>query len=80
MKTPKNPMQKLTLGLALMSAALFAGPTSHPRTMEERVRHEILTVPYIGVFDNPSWEIENGVVTLSGEVTQPVDKHNLDRP
>ena len=81
MKTPKTIIKKLTIGVAgvVMSAALFAGPTSHPRSIEDQVRHEILMVPYIGVFDNPSWQVENGVVTLSGEVTQPVDKHNLEQ-
>jgi hyperosmotically inducible periplasmic protein len=82
MRTPKNMIKKMTLGVAgvmLMSAALFAGPSSHPRTMEQQVRHEILMVPYIGVFDNPSWAVENGVVTLSGEVTQPIDKYNLEQ-
>lgn len=79
MRTPKNMIKKLTVGVALMSAALLAGPTSHPRTLEQEVRHEILMVPYIGVFDNPTWQIDNGVVTLSGEVTQPVEKYNLEK-
>ena len=79
MKTPKNIIKKLTVGVALMSAALFAGPTSHPRSIEDQVRHEILSVPYIGVFDNPSWQVENGVVTLSGEVTQPVYKYDIEQ-
>ncbi len=82
MKTPKNIIKKLTIGVGgvtLMGAALFAGPTSHPRSMEDQVRHEILSVPYIGVFDNPSWQIDNGVVTLSGEVTQPVDKYESEQ-
>jgi len=72
-------IKKMTAGVALMSAALLAGPSSHPRTLEQEVRHEILMVPYIGVFDNPTWQIDNGVVTLSGEVTQPVDKYNLEK-
>jgi len=72
-------MTKLTLGIALMGVALVAGPTSHPRTLEQQVRHEILSVPYIGVFDNPTWTIDNGVVTLSGQVTQPVEKYNLEQ-
>ena len=81
MKTSKTIIRKLTIGVAgvVMSAALFAGPSSHPRTLEQQVRHEILSVPYIGVFDNPSWQIENGVVTLSGEVTQPVYKYDIEQ-
>ncbi|MDP9112470.1 MAG: BON domain-containing protein [Acidobacteriota bacterium] len=79
MKSLKSKIKKLTIGVALMSGALLAGPSSHPRNIEDQVRHEILMVPYIGVFDNPSWQVENGVVTLSGEVTQPVDKQNLEQ-
>jgi len=80
MRTPKKMITKMTVGVALMSAALFAGPSRTPsRTMEQQVRHEILMVPYIGVFDNPSWSIDNGVVTLTGEVTQPVEKYNLEK-
>ena len=76
MRTPKNMIKKMTVGVALMSAALFAGPS---RSIEQQVRHEILMVPYIGVFDNPTWQIDYGVVTLSGEVTQPIEKYNLER-
>lgn len=79
MRTQAYKMTKLTLGIALMGVALVAGPTSHPRTLEQQVRHEILSVPYIGVFDNPTWTIDNGVVTLSGQVTQPVEKYNLEQ-
>ena len=79
MRTQAYKMTKLTLGIALMGVALVAGPTSHSRTLEQQVRHEILSVPYIGVFDNPTWTIDNGVVTLSGQVTQPVEKYNLEQ-
>lgn len=79
MRTKQYQAIPLIVGLALMAAALMAGPASQPRTLEQQVRHEILTVPYIGVFDNPTWEIDNGVVTLSGQVTQPVEKYNLEQ-
>jgi hyperosmotically inducible periplasmic protein len=43
-------------------------------TLEERVRHALATIPYYNVFDDLSFRIDNGVVTLFGEVTQPVVK------
>jgi hyperosmotically inducible protein len=79
MRTRQDMMAKLTVGMALMGAALVAGPTSVPRTLEDQVRHEILMVPSIGVFDNLAYSIDNGVVTLSGQVTRPIEKDNLER-
>ena len=79
MRTRKSMMTKLTVGLALMGAALMAEPSAQPRSLEDQVRHEILMVPYIGVFDNLSYSVNSGVVTLSGQVTRPVDKDRLGR-
>lgn len=62
-----------------MGAALFGASNPMPRTLEDQVRHEILMVPYIGVFDNLSYKVENGVVTLFGQVTQPVRKTDVER-
>ena len=78
MRTRKSLMIKLAVGVALLGSALMA-KTTHPKTLEDQVRHEILTDPYIGVFDNPAFAIDNGVVTLLGEVTQPVYKYNLEQ-
>ena len=72
----RHGMTKLIAGLALASAALVAGPT---RTLQDQVRHEILMVPYIGVFDNVAFSVDNGGVTLHGQVTRPVDKRNLEQ-
>jgi hyperosmotically inducible periplasmic protein len=43
-------------------------------TLDERVRHALATIPYYNVFDDLSFRVDNGVVTLFGEVTQPVVK------
>src|ERR1051326_8011129 len=68
----------VAVGVALLGSSLMA-KTAQPKTLEQQVMHQILTDPYIGVFDNPAFAIENGVVTLSGQVTQPVDKYNLEQ-
>ena len=62
-----------------MGATLFGAGNPAPRTLEDKVRHEILMVPYIGVFDNLNYQVDNGVVTLSGQVTQPVRKTDVER-
>ncbi len=39
--------------------------------MSREVRHELVMLPYYGVFDNLAYSVNNGVVTLYGEVTRP---------
>jgi hyperosmotically inducible protein len=82
MKTGKYIATAIATGVAgviLMGTTLLATTNPRPRTLEEQVRHEILMVPYIGVFDNLSYKVDNGVVTLSGQVTQPVRRLDVER-
>jgi hyperosmotically inducible periplasmic protein len=69
----------LALGLAISGtfSTLQAAP-EQPKTLEEQVRHELLMVPYINVFDNVTYKVDNGVVTLGGQVLRPIDKSNLE--
>jgi len=68
----------LILSMAISGHALTASATA-PRSIEERVRHGILSVPYINVFDNVAYAINDGVVTLSGQVTRPIDKDYVEQ-
>jgi hyperosmotically inducible periplasmic protein len=79
MKTAKYIATAIATGVALMGVTLLAATDPAPRTLEDQVRHEILMVPYIGVFDNLSYKVDNGVVTLFGQVTQPVRKTDVER-
>ncbi|HWB84603.1 MAG TPA: BON domain-containing protein [Bryobacteraceae bacterium] len=38
------------------------------------VRHELIMLPYYGVFDNLEYRVDGNVVTLSGQVTRPTLK------
>jgi hyperosmotically inducible protein len=38
------------------------------------VRHELVMLPYYGVFDNLSYSVSGSTVTLSGQVTRPTLK------
>ena len=63
--------------LAAVVAALPSYASNGPgksATIDERVRHALATIPYYNVFDDLSFRVDNGVVTLFGEVTQPVVK------
>ncbi len=42
------------------------------------VRHELVMLPYYGVFDDLSYKAEGGTVTLIGEVTQPTLKSGAE--
>ena len=46
--------------------------------LEAQVRHELLMLPYFNVFENLTYKVDEGVVTLSGQVTQPITSHNAE--
>ncbi len=48
-------------------------PESQDRLVRE-VRHELIMLPYYGVFDNLVFRIDGRTVTLEGQVVQPVVK------
>ena len=66
--------------------ALLAGPTiCSAQTPDARahllkeVRHELLMLPYYGVFDNLAYRIDGYKVTLFGQVTRPTLKTDSER-
>lgn len=61
--------------LALLPVASYASNGSQSNIpLEERVRRELAKIPYYNVFDTLSFRVDDGTVTLFGEVTQPVVK------
>jgi|HubBroStandDraft_6_1064221.scaffolds.fasta_scaffold1032017_1 hyperosmotically inducible protein len=72
-------MKRVTLAkvAAMMAMALSApmfAKNPVPDTIENKVRHELVMIPYLNLFDDISFRVDNGVVTLFGDVTQPVLK------
>jgi hyperosmotically inducible periplasmic protein len=49
------------------------GARSEDRITRE-VRHELVMLPYYGVFDNLAYRVDGGTVTLLGQVTRPTLK------
>ena len=68
------------LGGFLAAAALLAGTFAYasgpavPKTLDQKVSHELNMLPYYGVFDNLSFRVDGNKVTLFGQVAQPVLK------
>jgi hyperosmotically inducible protein len=42
--------------------------------VEQKVRKELVTLPYYGVFDNLAFKVEGDTVTLYGQVVRPTTK------
>jgi hyperosmotically inducible protein len=64
--------------LAQLAAAALAAQPEMSR-VERQVRHELVMLPYYGVFDNLSFQVEGSKVTLMGQVTRPTLKTSAER-
>jgi len=72
----------LTIVLAcgiVMPGLAQAGKKRYPELVEE-VRHQLVMLPYYGVFDNLEFRIEGAdTVVLSGQVSRPTLKSDAER-
>jgi len=72
----KNTLQNLALAavLAIGAAPVFAN-NAPAQDLAGQIRHQLVMIPYYSVFDDLNYSIaSNGVVTLSGDVVNPVVK------
>src|SRR5712691_2419966 len=58
--------------------AVQPGAAGQDRLVRE-VRHELVMLPYYGVFDNLSYRVDGSTVTLMGQVTRPTLKSDAER-
>jgi osmotically-inducible protein OsmY len=79
--------RQLASFMILIAVPAFALPYQARQEVSERaveriqkeVRHEILMLPFFGVFDNISYKVEGYNVTLMGQVTRPTLKTDSER-
>lgn len=57
--------------------AFVRGPADESRIARE-VRHELVMLPYYGIFDDLAYRVDGSTVTLLGQVTQPVLKSDAE--
>ena len=53
-------------------------PEAEDKLIRE-VRHELIMLPYYGVFDNLTFRVDGRTVTLAGQVTNPTLKSDAER-
>ena len=66
----------VTLGVA-QDAQNAPSAKSQERIVKE-VRHELLMLPYFGVFDYIAFKVDGSTVTLLGQVVRPVSKSDAE--
>jgi hyperosmotically inducible protein len=87
LKTLKNRFVAFAIffALAVSAGSVVASPLSESgqaleqQQISKRVRKELVTLPYYGVFDNLAYEIEGGTVTLHGQVVRPSTRSDAAR-
>src|SRR4028119_1088686 len=71
----------LALALTLASGLCFSdhkNAKGYERFVRE-IRHELVMLPYYGVFDNLAYKVDGYKVTLMGQVTRPTLKSGAER-
>jgi hyperosmotically inducible protein len=68
----------LTVLVAEPAAARNASPPARGR-LERQVRHELIMLPYYGVFDNLAFRVDGYDVTLFGQVSRPTLRTDAER-
>src|ERR1043166_5144212 len=83
MKNMKRRISKFTISifamllLAIAPAIARAQEVTNPQ-LAKKVRHELVMLPYYGVFDNLAYSINGGNVTLYGQVVRPSTRSDAE--
>ena len=74
-------MRSLLLVSVLASAGFAADKATENKEAKviRQVRHELVMLPYYGVFDNLAFKLNGRTVTLSGQVARPSLKSSAER-
>ena len=69
----------ITLVLAAVPALLTAANGAQPaKPLAEQVRRELITLPFLSIFDSLRYEVKGDQVILSGETIRPVMKSQAE--
>lgn len=66
------------LVLGISGVAAIGASLASPDRLEREVRHELVMLPYYGVFDNLAFKVEGDKVTLLGQVSRPTLKSDAE--
>jgi len=85
MKAIVNRAVALFAALVLAASVAAAAPADQMgeraafEQLAKKVRKELVTLPWYGVFDNLEYAIDGSTVTLSGQVVQPSTRKDAER-
>lgn len=85
MRTFKKRIIALIALLAISASAAMAAPKSaveqspSREQIIEKVRKELVRLPYYGIWDNLAYKVEGSVVTLYGQVYRPTTRTDAER-
>jgi hyperosmotically inducible protein len=73
-------MIKYVFAIAVLTSGMaFAKNDPATVNINKEVRHELVMLPYLDVFDNLAYRVDGNVVTLTGQVTRPTLKTDAER-
>ena len=85
MKIGMNRFAGIAAALALAVTVAVAGAPQRNRDrvfgnqqLNEKIRKELVTLPYYGVFDNLAFQVNGNTVTLYGQVIRPSTRHDAE--
>jgi hyperosmotically inducible protein len=83
MKKLFNKFSSLAAALVLTASLTAAGQAkediSGRQRVMEKIRKELVTLPYYGVFDNLAYSFDAGTATLYGQVVRPTTRSDAER-
>ena len=83
MKKLFTKLTSLAAALVLTATLAAAGQAKEGMTgrqrVSEKIRKELVTLPFYGVFDNLAYSFDGGTVTLHGQVVRPTTRSDAER-
>jgi len=79
----KHPRLLAAVAMLLVTSLSLSARQTQPsdravERIQKEVRHELLMLPYLGVFDNLAYKVDGYNVTLLGQVTRPTLKSDAE--
>ena len=62
----------------LLAVPAAQAKSDQPKSIPEQVRHKLVSLPYLSLFDDLSYRVDGGTVSLFGQVTQPYIKSDAE--
>jgi hyperosmotically inducible protein len=82
MRTIKGKFIALVAAVAVAASAAVAAPAENAKDglyLMNKIRKELVTIPYYGVFDNLAYKIDGSTVTLYGQVVRPSTRSSAEK-